>query len=252
MSYDLQLKTIGIIPARYASTRFPGKPLVSISGKPMIQHVYEKSKAILDTVIVATDDERIFKAVKQFGGEVVMTSAEHKSGTDRCAEVLQKLESKGEHCDVVINIQGDEPFLKTEHLELLASAFSEKEVQIATLIKKITDTETLFNPNTPKVISNKLGNAIYFSRSTIPYLRNAEKDDWLKKYNFYKHIGIYAYRSEVLKEITKLELSKLEMAENLEQNRWLENNYSIKTIITTEESIAVDTPEDLEKLKKEF
>lgn len=250
MPYNLKLKTIGIIPARYASTRFPGKPLVNINGKPMIQHVYEKSKAILSEVIVATDDERIYSAVKEFGGEVVMTSPKHQSGTDRCAEVLEKLEKEGNSCDVVINIQGDEPFLKTEHLELLSSAFSEKEVEIATLIKKINNTDTLFNPNTPKVIQAKNGNAIYFSRSTIPFLRNAEKENWLEKHDFYKHIGIYAYRSSVLKEITKLKQSSLELAESLEQNRWIENGFSIKALLTTQESIAVDTPEDLEKLLK--
>jgi 3-deoxy-manno-octulosonate cytidylyltransferase (CMP-KDO synthetase) len=242
------MNIIGIIPARYASTRFPGKPLVAINGKPMIQHVYEKSKSVLSHVVVATDDVRIEQAVRDFGGEVVMTSELHKSGTDRCAEVLQTLENKNIACDVVINIQGDEPFLSTQHLELLASAFSDSNVQIATLIKQITDTETLFNANTPKVILDKNSNALYFSRSTIPYLRNYAHEDWLKHHVFYKHIGIYAYRSEVLKAITKLEQSSLELAESLEQNRWLENNYSIKALVTEQESIAIDTPDDLKKI----
>jgi len=242
------MNIIGIIPARYASTRFPGKPLVSIAGKPMIQHVYEKSKSVLQHVIVATDDVRIEQAVLSFGGEVAMTSEHHKSGTDRCAEVLQTLENKNSNCDVVINIQGDEPFLSTEHLKLLASAFEDPKVQIATLVKQITNTETLFNANTPKVILGKNSNALYFSRSTIPYLRNFAPQEWLQHHTFYKHIGIYAYRSQVLKEITQLEQSTLELAESLEQNRWLENNYTIKALITEHESIAIDTPEDLAKL----
>jgi len=244
------MKIIGIIPARYASTRFPGKPLVKIYEKSMIQQVYEKSSQVLDLVIVATDDQRIYDEVIGFGGKVAMTSTSHQSGTDRCAEVLDNLEKDNQHFDVVINIQGDEPFLKQAHLELLATAFDDKNVQIATLVKKIEDTETLFNPNTPKVIRTIEGNAIYFSRSTIPFIRNHEKENWLKQYNFYKHIGIYAYRSSVLQTITKLKPSSLEQAESLEQNRWIENGFSIKTLITEEESIAIDTPEDLDKLFK--
>ncbi len=244
------MKIIGIIPARYASTRFPGKPLVKIQGKTMIEHVYTKSKAVLNQVIVATDDTRIFNEVQRFGGEALMTSPHHKSGTDRCAEVVENYKQQGIEFDVVINIQGDEPFLNTEHIKLLASAFELPEVQIATLIKPITDSQTLFNPNSPKVILDAQSNAIYFSRSTIPYLRNLPTENWLSAHTFYKHIGIYAYRSAVLTQITKLEPSSLELAESLEQNRWLENNYKIKTLITHYESIAIDTPEDLEKLNK--
>jgi len=240
------MKTIGIIPSRYASTRFPGKPLVQIAGKSMIRRVYEqatKSKS-LDEVVVATDDLRIVEEVKSFGGNYVLTDSKHQSGTDRCAEVITKLP----HFDTIINIQGDEPFIDPEQIDLLAGCFKDDGVQLATLIKGISSEEELFNTNIPKVVLNAFEEAIYFSRQTIPYLRNTAQKDWLGAHQFYKHIGIYGYSSEALLEITKLPPSILELAENLEQLRWLENGYKIKTKITTLETLAIDTPDDLKKL----
>jgi len=240
------MKTIGIIPSRYASTRFPGKPLVQIAGKSMIKRVYEqatKSKS-LDEVVVATDDLRIVEEVKSFGGNYVLTDSKHQSGTDRCAEVITKLP----HFDTIINIQGDEPFIDPEQIDLLAGCFKDGGVQLATLIKGISSEEELFNTNIPKVVLNAFEEAIYFSRQTIPYLRNTAQKDWLGAHQFYKHIGIYGYSSEALLEITKLPPSILELAENLEQLRWLENGYKIKTKITTLETLAIDTPDDLKKL----
>ncbi len=244
------MKILGIIPARFASTRFPEKALADIGGKSMIQRVYEqalKSKT-LSTVIIATDHEKIFNHVKSFSGEVIMTSADHQSGTDRCMEVFNKLD---EFFDFIINIQGDEPFIQPEQIDLLAETLS-SEVQLATLAKKITDYETLFNPNTPKLIWNDSMEALYFSRQTIPYLRGIEKEKWLSMRDFYKHIGIYAYRVDVLEAITQLQPSSLEKAESLEQLRWLENGYKIKVAITEMESYGIDTPEDLEKIKNNF
>jgi 3-deoxy-manno-octulosonate cytidylyltransferase (CMP-KDO synthetase) len=242
------MKIIGIIPARHSSTRFPGKPLVDIGGKSMIQRVYEqakKSKSLSD-VIVATDDSRIEKHVMAFGGNVIMTKESHQSGTDRCFEAIQKFCSSA---DIVINIQGDEPFIQPEQIDLAASCFDSDEVQIATLVKKITDNEELFNINTPKVVLNKYGDVVYFSRQTIPYIRENEKTEWLNHHTFYKHIGIYAYTTKALAEITVLKLSPLELAEGLEQLRWLENGYKIKAKITDFDSISVDVPDDLKKLK---
>lgn len=241
-----QKKAIGIIPARYASTRFPGKPLVDIAGKSMIQRVYEqaiKSKR-LDTVVVATDDERIHAHVRAFGAPVVLTSETHQSGTDRCAEVIAAKPG----FDVAINIQGDEPYIDPEQIDLLVDCFLKQEVQIATLIKRIATMDVLFNPNIPKVVIDRAGKAIYFSRQTIPYLRNAPSQDWPYSHVYYKHIGIYGYRTHVLTELTELPISSLERAESLEQLRWLENGYHIQTAETTFETLAVDTPEDLEKL----
>jgi 3-deoxy-manno-octulosonate cytidylyltransferase (CMP-KDO synthetase) len=240
------MKILGIIPARYASTRFPAKPLVDIGGKTMIQRVYEQAlKCNLDKVVVATDDERISAEVTRFGGEFVMTSPNHQSGTDRCAEVIEKLPGY----DVVINIQGDEPFIDPKQVSLVASCFFNTEVKIATLIKAIHTEEELFNVNIPKVVVNSNQQAIYFSRHTIPFIRGAEKkDDWLKKHQFYKHIGIYGYQTETLLAITKLAPSSLELAESLEQLRWIENGYQIQTKVTDIETIAIDTPEDLKKI----
>lgn len=241
------MQILGIIPARYASTRFPGKPLVDIAGKSMIQRVYEqasKSKA-LSKVVVATDDERIFNHVKDFGGAVVMTSATHQSGTDRCAEVIAQENSPWE---IAINIQGDEPFIHPEQIDAVAGCFTDPTVQIATLIKEITTTDELLNINSPKVIFNHRKQAIYFSRTPIPFNRNAAAGEWLKNHTYYKHIGIYAYRTAVLKELTKLPVSALEKAEALEQLRWIENGYVINVEITQFESTAVDIPEDLLKL----
>jgi 3-deoxy-D-manno-octulosonate cytidylyltransferase len=244
------MKYLGIIPARYASTRFPGKPLVDMKGKPMIQRVYERVSGNLDDVIVATDDQRIYDAVEKFGGKVILTSPNHTSGTDRCFEAYSNL---NEHFDVIINIQGDEPFIKASQIQLLKDCFLDSETEIATLVKPFSpedDFETLFNPNTPKVVLNKKKQAVYFSRSVIPYIRGKHHSEWLKSSVFYKHIGIYAYLSEVLKEITSLPQSDLEIAESLEQLRWIENDYTIKTGITNEETIGIDTPEDLEKALK--
>ncbi len=243
------MKIIGIIPARYASTRFPAKPLIDIGGKSMIQRVYVQSKKakVLTDVVVATDDSRIASHVKSFGGNVVMTSETHQSGTDRCFEAIN---SFCKDADVVINIQGDEPFIKPEQIDLVASCFASEDVQIATLVKRISTDEELFNVNVPKVVLNVNKEAILFSRQTIPHIRGKEMQEWLKSYTFYKHIGIYAYRTKVLAEITALEQSPLELAESLEQLRWLENGYKIKVEITDFESVAVDTPDDLKKLAK--
>ncbi len=241
------MKILGIIPARYASTRFPGKPLVDINGKSMIRRVYEqalKSKA-LSKVIVATDDERIFKHVKDFGGYAVMTAATHQSGTDRCAEVIL---NETENWDIAINIQGDEPFIFPEQIDAVAACFSDDAIQIATLVKKIENGSELLNPNTPKVVFNTNKQAIYFSRHPIPYNRNAAAGDWLNSQAYYKHIGIYAYRASVLQNLTKLPVSQLEKTEALEQLRWIENGFKIQVEITTFESVAIDTPEDLLKL----
>jgi 3-deoxy-manno-octulosonate cytidylyltransferase (CMP-KDO synthetase) len=238
---------IGIIPARYASTRFPGKPLADIKGKMMIHRVYEQAKksTSLTDVIVATDDERIQQAVETFGGKVCMTSSQHPSGTDRCAEVMTKLNLQ---CDAIINIQGDEPFIDPAQIDLVASCFTDKRTQLATLIKKIESTEVLFNHSSPKVVIDKDEFAIYFSRHPIPYMRGINDNDWLSKNTFYQHIGIYGYRSDVLQEITKLGISSLEKAESLEQLRWIENGYKIKTATTTFETFAVDTPADLQNI----
>lgn len=240
-------KIIGIIPARYSSTRFPGKPLVDIFGKPMIQRVYEQAKKAdsLTDVIVATDDERIEKCVLGFGGHAAMTSSSHKTGTDRCSEVVEKLYPD---FDIAINIQGDEPYIHPESIDELVSCFKNKEVTLATLIKKIDSSEDIFNQNRIKVVIDKNLNALYFSRSPIPYLRSPENKEWLDCHDFYKHIGIYGYKVSELKKITSLEQSTLEIAESLEQLRWLENGYKIKTKITAYESVSIDAQEDLKKL----
>lgn len=238
---------IGIIPARYASTRFPGKPLAKINGKSMIQRVYEQVSLVLDDVYVATDDNRIFTEVIQFGGKAVITSELHKSGTDRCFEAYTLTNSDKK---VIINIQGDEPFIHPSQLEEICRCFEQEETQIATLVKpfKPEDSiEDLINPNSPKVVLNKRCEAIYFSRSVIPYLRGEDKKDWLKKQTYYKHIGLYAYRADVLKEITQLPQSELEKAESLEQLRWIENGFRIKVGKTDIETIGIDTPEDLRR-----
>ena len=240
----------GVIPARYASSRFAGKPLAIIGNKPMIQRVYEQASKALNKVYVATDDERIYKCVENFGGKVIITSSHHLSGTDRCSEAVTKIEDEiGEKIDVVINIQGDEPFIKPEQITALMNCFANEDAEIATLIRKTETDENLFNPNQPKVVINSKGEAIYFSRSVIPFIRDFEMTEWSKKHNFFKHIGLYAYKTKTLSEITKLPRSPLEIAESLEQNRWIENGYKIMTAITDWESIGIDTPEDLEKAK---
>lgn len=241
------MKFIGIIPARYASTRFPAKPLAILGGKPVIQRVYEQVAGVLDDAYVATDDERIESVVKSFGGKVVMTSVHHKSGTDRCYEAYQKV---GEGYDVIVNIQGDEPFIQRSQLEAIKSCFEDETTQIATLVKPFTvedGFDALENVNSPKVVVNKQMQAMYFSRSIIPYQRNKEKKDWLANHTYYKHIGLYAYRASVLQEITALPQSTLELAESLEQLRWLENGYTIKVGVCDVETIGIDTREDLER-----
>ena len=241
------MKILGIIPARYASTRFPGKPLIDIASKTMIQRVYEQAKKCdsLTEVIVATDDERIYKHVHDFGGVAVMTSSNHQSGTDRCAEVALKYPQY----DVIINIQGDEPYIDPEQITIVSACFTNKDVQLSTLIKKITTLEELNNPNSPKVIINKHSEAIYFSRTPLPYLRGNEPADWLNHFTYFKHIGIYGYRADILQQVTKLAISPLERAESLEQLRWVENGYSIRVAETELETHAIDVPEDLKKLK---
>jgi 3-deoxy-manno-octulosonate cytidylyltransferase (CMP-KDO synthetase) len=243
--------TLGIIPARYASTRFPGKPLADIFGKPMIQHVYEQAKRALDHVCVATDDLRIADAVQNFGGKAVITSPNHPSGTDRCAEAAAIYEKKnGVNARVILNIQGDEPFIDPNQIAQLNQLFNKEQTQIATLIKTITEQETLFNPNKVKVTIDRNGKALYFSRSCIPFIRGSEPAKWIKQGTFYHHIGMYGYTKKTLNEICKLEKSSLELAESLEQLRWLENGYSIQTALTAIEGLSVDTPEDLEAILK--
>lgn len=246
------MKILGIIPARYASSRFPGKPLTLIDGKPMIQHVWERVNAMdcLQDVVVATDDDRIKACVEAFGGEVMMTSTNHRSGTDRCGEVLSRLMKEGRDYDVVINIQGDEPYVETSQISDLAGVFQQGDVKIATLKKKISGMEELQSPNVVKVVCSLEGNALYFSRHTIPFQRGNEISSWMEHHDYFKHIGVYAFRSEVLLQLVKLEASPLEKMESLEQLRWLENGYSIKVIETQVENVAIDTPEDLLKLKK--
>ncbi len=244
------MKFIGIIPARYASTRFPAKPLAMLGGKMVIQRVFEQVSGVVDEVYVATDDERIEVAVKSFGGNVVMTSSNHKSGTDRCYEAYTKI---GNGYDVVINIQGDEPFIQKSQLQAIKNCFANDTIEIATLVKPFAESdgfEALENVNSPKVVVDREMNAIYFSRSIIPYLRGVDKCDWLKTHVFYKHIGLYAYRADVLKQITKLPQSTLELAESLEQLRWIENGYKIKVGISDVETIGIDTPEDLQRAEE--
>lgn len=242
------MKTIGIIPARFASTRFPGKPLVQIDGKSMIRRVYEQaSKASsLDDLVVATDDERIAAEVESFGGSYVFTGSNHQSGTDRCAEVARLKPG----FDVAINIQGDEPYIDPAQIELLAGCFNDPSVKLATLIKEIHSQEELFNANIPKVLINSNQQAIYFSRHPVPFIRNEEPSNWLNAHQFYKHIGIYGYTIPTLLAITQLPPSSLEIAESLEQLRWIENGYSIQTRMTSLETRAVDTPDDLNRIVK--
>lgn len=244
------LRFIVIIPARYASTRFPAKPLALLGGKPVIQRVYEQVSGVVSDVVVATDDERIYEAVEAFGGRVVMTSSNHKSGTDRCWEAYQK---QGEEFDVVINVQGDEPFIAHSQLRAIMDCFNDETTDIATLVKPFTEEdgiEALENPNSPKVVLDKQSRAIYFSRSVIPYLRGVEREEWLKKHTYYKHIGMYAFRADVLRQVTSLEQSPLELAESLEQLRWLENGYKIGVGISDVETVGIDTPEDLQKAEE--
>lgn len=244
------MKVIGIIPARYASTRFPAKPLIDIAGQTMIQRVYQQAKhaGSLHEVIVATDDQRIYDHVKSFAGNVILTDSQHQSGTDRCAEVIQNISG----FDIAINIQGDEPFIDPQQIDLLVSCFTDPAIEIATLVRKVESPEELFNENKPKVVLNNTGKAIYFSRQTIPFLRGIDQKDWLNHRPFYSHIGIYGYKTDVLLAISKLPLSELEKMEALEQLRWLDNGYSIQTAISNHSNDAIDTPEDLEAILKKY
>jgi len=252
MGFTRDKRIIGIIPARYGSSRFPGKPLVDIFGMPMIERVYKRVAEALPEICVATDDIRIMDTVKGFGGKGIMTSGDHQTGTDRCFEALNKIQKvNGVTYDIVINVQGDEPFINPGQLGMIINCFQDEETEIATLIKEIDDTEDIFNPNTVKTVVDKNGFALYFSRSPIPYLRNQEQNMWLAHHTFYKHLGIYAYKADILGEITKLEVSLLERAESLEQNRWIENGYKINTAVTAHESVSIDTEEDLKKLTEQ-
>ena len=236
------MKFMAIIPARYASTRYPGKPLAILGGKTVIQRVYEQVKSVLDDVYVATDDDRIYNTVTDFGGKAVMTRADHKSGTDRIEEAAEKI---GLDADVIINVQGDEPFIQPSQIETLMQLFDAPETQIGTLGKPFESIDAVENPNSPKIVTDNRGFALYFSRSVIPYIRGKERDSWFGEYPFLKHLGIYAYRREVLAEVTKLPMSSLEKAESLEQLRWLQNGYRIRVGMTDIETVGIDTPEDL-------
>lgn len=241
------MKFMAIIPARYASTRYPGKPLAILGGKTVIQRVYEQVKSVLDDVYVATDDDRIYNTVTDFGGKAVMTRADHKSGTDRIEEAAEKI---GLDADVIINVQGDEPFIQPSQIETLMQLFDAPETQIGTLGKPFESIDAVENPNSPKIVTDNRGFALYFSRSVIPYIRGKERDNWFGEYPFLKHLGVYAYRREVLAEVTKLPMSSLEKAESLEQLRWLQNGYRIRVGLTDIETVGIDTPEDLTRAEE--
>lgn len=241
------MKFTAIIPARYASTRFPGKPLAILGGKTVIQRVYEQAVSVLDDAYVATDDERILQTVEAFGGRAVMTRSDHKSGTDRIEEAATKI---GTTADVIINIQGDEPFIHPSQIETLCHLFDDPQTQIGTLGKRFESMEAVENSNSPKIVTDVKGFALYFSRSVIPFIRGRQRDEWFGQYPFLKHLGIYAYRREVLGEITKLPQSSLEIAESLEQLRWLQNGYRIRVGETNIETVGIDTPEDLQRAEQ--
>ena len=241
------MKFIAIIPARYASTRFPGKPLAMLGGKPVIQRVYEQATSVLGEAYVATDDERIFQTVTDFGGKAVMTRTDHKSGTDRIEEAVEKLATDA---DVIINIQGDEPFVQASQLQTLMHLFDDPETQIGTLGKPFENMEAVDNPNSPKIVCDRRGFALYFSRSVIPHVRGKERAEWIEHFPYLKHLGLYAYRREVLREVTQLPQTPLELAESLEQLRWLENGYRIRVGLTDVETVGIDTPADLERAEE--
>ena len=239
------MKVIGIIPSRYASTRFPSKPLAMIKGKTMIQRVWEQAwKSKLDAVVVATDDMRIADEVLKFGGQYVLTDPNHRSGTDRCREALYMVEGQ---YDAVVNIQGDEPFIDPAQINQVIELIGRDDTQLASLAKRIEDEDELFSPNVVKVVMDKQGNALYFSRNPIPFMRNLDRDKWLQKGEFYKHIGLYAYKTETLCQIAEMQSTALEKAESLEQLRWLENGLRIRMGVTQLESLSIDTQEDYEK-----
>jgi len=246
----MKKKFIAIIPSRYGSSRFPGKPLADIAGKPMIQRVYEQVIKVVDEVWVATDDERIVSAVRNFRGNVVMTSVDHRSGTDRCAEAVLKVSREtGDDFEVVINVQGDEPFIHPGQISILQEPFvAEPKTEIATLIQQINQSEVLFNPAEAKVALDIHGNALFFSRLPIPMVFKSEQSEWVKKFQYFCHVGIYAYRTDILEKLGRLPEGLLEKAESLEQLRWLENGYKIKTVLTDHATVGIDTPEDLERI----
>ncbi len=241
------MKFIAIIPARYASTRFPGKPLALLGNKPVIQRVYEQVTQEIHEAWVATDDERIKKAVEQFGGKAIMTSPHHKSGTDRIEEAAERINTDA---DVIVNIQGDEPFIQASQIRTVCQQFDNPSTQIATIGKPFTTMDEVDNPNSPKIVTDNQGFALYFSRSVIPYVRGKEHNAWLEDFPFLKHLGIYAYRRNVLREVTRLPQSTLERAESLEQLRWLQNGYCIRVGITHAETVGIDTPADLERAEQ--
>ncbi len=244
------MKFLAIIPARYASTRFPAKPLAVLGNKPIIQRVYERVQSVFDNLCVATDDERIAAAVESFGGKAVLTSTAHKSGTDRCYEAFCKM---GGDADVVVNVQGDEPFIAESQLRAAMECFDDAQTEIATLVKPFgadVPIETIENPNSPKVVVDAKGYALYFSRSVIPYLRGIDKAQWPKHHTFLKHIGLYAYRADALKRITSMPMGELETCESLEQLRWLQAGFRIKVGMTNVETIGIDTPEDLQRAEQ--
>ena len=241
------MRFTAIIPARYASTRFPGKPLAILGGKPVIQRVYEQVSSVLSEVYVATDDQRIYDTVEQFGGRAVMTRVDHKSGTDRIQEAVEKT---GTTADVIINVQGDEPFIQPSQIQTLMQLFDAPETQIGTLGKLFESLEAVENPNSPKIVVDERGFALYFSRSVIPFIRGVEREEWFGQYPFLKHLGVYAYRREVLSQVTRLPQSSLEKAESLEQLRWLQNGYHIRVGLTDVETVGIDTPEDLARAEE--
>ena len=239
------MKVVGIIPSRYASTRFPGKPLAMIKGKTMIRRVCEQAwKSKLDAVVVATDDMRIADEVLSFGGQYVLTDPNHQSGTDRCCEALEMLDIP---YDAVVNIQGDEPFINPRQINQLVDLISQKEIQIASLAKRLDDEDELFSPNTVNVVMDKECKALYFSRNPIPFMRNVAREEWLEKGDFYQHIGIYAYKADILCQIAAMQPTKLELTESLEQLRWLENGLHIHMAVTDSQNVSIDTPDDLVK-----
>ena len=245
------MKVIGIIPARYGSTRFPGKPLALIGRKTMIRRTYEQVlKSSLDGAVVATDDQRIFDEVRGFGGRVVMTRTDHKSGTDRCCEALDHV---GGDVDAVVNIQGDEPFIDPRQIDQVAELIRRDDTCLATLAKRITDPSRLDNPNTVKVVFDHEGNALYFSRHPLPYVRGIEREKWFEAAEYYQHIGIYAYKTDTLRAVAAMSQSRLEQAESLEQLRWLEHGLRIRVAVTDLlDAIAVDTPDDLLNIPQEL
>ena len=240
---------VGIIPSRYASSRFPGKPLIDLNGKSMIQRVYEQASAskYLNKVVVATDDQRISDHITSFGGNVIMTSADHPSGTDRCKEALHLLK---EQYDYVVNIQGDEPLISPDQVDELAGLLQDASIELATQMIPVKTSEELFDTKEVKIVLNTKNEALYFSRQPIPFIKNVEEKEWHLHHQYFRHVGMYAYRSDILDKITELPVSSLEKAESLEQLRWIENGFTIKCVITSFESLCIDTPEDAEKIKQ--